>query len=126
MNKKIKTLIILMAACILILTACSVKNQNKAHYSLEEGKKIKDTYYYDVEEDFKAMSLEIDLELEKGEVEFELIDPNGEIQWTDKVDARKDFKEKKEFKKIVGRWDLIFKSINESGEGELNLEFNRK
>lgn len=115
-----------MAACILILIACTVKNQNKAHYSLEEGKKIKDTYYYDVEEDFKAMSLEIDLELEKGEVEFELIDPNGEIQWTDKVDARKDFKEKKEFKKIVGRWDLIFKSINESGEGELNLEFNRK
>lgn len=126
MNKKLKKLIVLTGVLSLILMSCAVKNQSKANYNIQEGQRIKDTYYYDVEEDFKGMSLEIDLILEKGEVEFELIDPDGEIRWNEKVDSTKEFKEKKEFEKLVGEWDLRFENVDESGEGKLNLEFNRK
>ncbi len=124
MNKKLKIFILL--AGLFILTACVVKNQSKAHYHIEEGQKIKDTYYYDVEENFDGMSLEIDLELEKGEVEFQLIDPNGKVRWEEKVNSSEDFEEKREFEKVVGKWELLFESIDESGEGSLDLEFNKK
>ncbi len=124
MNKKLKIFVILTLVSILI--SCGIKNQSKAHYNLQEGEQIKDTYYYEVEKGFKEITLKIDLELEKGEVEFRLVDPNGKIQWIETIDSTKKFNQTKELEKIIGKWDLIFDSINQSAEGRLSLEFNRK
>lgn len=110
---------------IIVLTGCIVKNQSSAHYIIKEGHKITDTYYYDVEDDFEGMKLEIDLTLTKGKVKFELKDPNGNIQWNGEVTSDKSLKETKDFDKISGKWTLTFESIDNLGEGELNLQFNR-
>ena len=110
---------------IIVLTGCIVKNQSSAHYIIKEGHKITDTYYYDVEDDFEGMKLEIDLILTKGKVKFELKDPNGNIQWNGEVTSDKSLKETKDFDKISGKWTLTFESIDNLGEGELNLQFNR-
>lgn len=88
-------------------------------------KKFTDTYSYNVEDDFKGMKLEINLNLTKGIVTFELKDPNGDIQWSGEVDSDKPLKEVKSFDKITGEWTLTFENVDNSGEGEMNLQFNR-
>ena len=126
MCKRQRKLVFLTTFLILVLSSCVSLNQSKAHYNIVEGEKIKDSYYYDLQENFKGMTLEIDLELVKGEVEFQLVDPNGQVRWTELVDSSQGFKETREFEKVVGNWDLLFESIDESAEGHLSLEFNRK
>ncbi len=126
MCKRQRKLVFLTTFLILVLSSCVSLNQSKAHYNIVEGEKIKDSYYYDLQENFKGMTLEIDLELVKGEVEFQLVDPNGQVRWTELVDSSQGFKETREFEKVVGNWDLLFESIDQSAEGHLSLEFNRK
>lgn len=77
--KKNLSLIIMIVTILSIMTGCIVRNQSSAHNTIEQGSKIKDTYIYNVEDDFKGMKLEINLTLTKGNVKFELKDPNGEI-----------------------------------------------
>jgi len=78
-----------------------------------------------VEDDFNGMKLEINLTLTKGEVEFELKDLNGDVKWDGKVTSEKSLNEIREFEKIVGKLTLIFDSIENTGEGKLELQFNR-
>ncbi|WP_291582634.1 hypothetical protein [Clostridium sp. UBA6640] len=124
MKRKVAAMAVI-GILIIVLTGCIVKNQSSAHYIIEEGHKIADTYYYDVEDDFEGMKLEIDLTLTKGKVKFELKDPNGNIQWNGEVTSDKSLKETKDFDKISGKWTLTFENIDNSGEGKLNLQFNR-
>ncbi|MPM01948.1 hypothetical protein SDC9_48188 [bioreactor metagenome] len=123
--KKNLSLIIMIVTILSIMTGCIVRNQSSAHNTIEQGSKIKDTYIYKVEDDFKGMKLEINLTLTKGNVKFELKDPNGDIQWSEEVTSDKPLKEIKSFDKIVGDWTLTFESIDNSGEGEFDLQFNR-
>ncbi|WP_077369175.1 hypothetical protein [Anaerosalibacter sp. Marseille-P3206] len=123
--KKRLTFIIIIGVFLLAMTGCIVRNQSSAHYSIKEGSKITDTYSYNVEDDFKGMKLKINLNLTKGIVTFELKDPNGDIQWSGEVDSDKPLKEVKSFDKITGEWTLTFENVDNSGEGELNLQFNR-
>lgn len=123
--KRNLSLIIMIVTILSIMTGCIVRNQSSAHNTIEQGSKIKDTYIYNVEDDFKGMKLEINLTLTKGNVKFELKDPNGEIQWREEATSDKPLKETKSFDKIVGDWTLTFESIDNSGEGKLDLQFNR-
>lgn len=118
-------LTIIVVMIFFIMTGCIVRNQSSAHNTIEQGSKIKDTYIYNVEDNFKGMKLEINLTLTKGNVKFELKDPNGDIQWSEEVTSDKPLKEIKSFNKIVGDWTLTFESIDNSGEGEFDLQFNR-
>lgn len=124
MKRKLPILLI-MVSLILGMTGCVVRDQSSAHYAITEGQKITDTYSYTVEEDFNGMKLEMNLTLTKGEVEFELKDPNGDIKWDGKATSEKSINEIREFEKIVGEWTLIFNSIDNTGEGKLALQFNR-
>ncbi len=124
MKRRISILII-MLSLIFGMTGCIVRNQSSAHYTIKEGQRVTDTYSYTVEDDFNGMKLEINLTLTKGEVEFELKDPNGDIRWDGKATSEQSIKEINEFEKIVGEWTLIFNSIENSGEGEIKLQFNR-
>ncbi|QUH21019.1 hypothetical protein [Alkaliphilus sp. B6464] len=124
MKRKFPILII-MVSLIFGMTGCIIRNQSSAHNTITEGQKITDTYIYTVEDDFNGMKLEINLALTKGEVEFELKDPNGVIKWDGKATSEKSINEIREFEKIVGEWTLIFKSIDNTGEGKLELQFNR-
>lgn len=45
--------------------------------------------------------------------------------WNEEVNADKLFKELKNFDKIVENWPLTFESIDNSGEGKYELQFNR-
>ncbi len=124
MKRKLPILII-MVSLILGMTGCIVRNQSSAHNTITEGQKMTDTYSYTVDDDFNGMKLEINLVLAKGEVEFELKDPNGDIKWDGKATSEKSINEIREFEKIVGKWTLIFNSIDSTGEGKLELQFNR-
>lgn len=123
--KKSLTITLILGLFIFMLTGCIVRNHSSAHNTITEGSKITDTYSYTVEDDFKGMKLEINLALTKGKVKFELKDPNGDVQWSEEVTADKSFKELKNFDKIVGNWTLTFESIDNSGEGKYELQFNR-
>lgn len=123
--KRNLSLTIIIGMIFFVMTGCIVRNQSSAHNTIEQGTKISDTYTYTVEDDFKGMKLEINLTLTKGNVKFELKDPNGDIQWSEEVTSDKPLKEIKSFDKIVGDWTLIFESIDNSGEGKLDLQFNR-
>ncbi|MCR1950610.1 MULTISPECIES: hypothetical protein [unclassified Clostridium] len=108
-----------------IMTGCVVRNKSSAHNTIKEGTEISDIYTYNVEDDFKRMKLEINLTLNKGKVKFELKDPNGNIQWSEEVTTDKALKEIKSFDKVVGEWTLTFENIDNTGEGEFDLQFNR-
>ncbi len=124
MKRKLLILIIVLSL-IVGMTGCIVRNQSSAHYTIKEGQKVTDTYSYTVEDDFNGMKLEINLELTKGDVEFELKDPNGDLRWDGKATSEKSINEIREFEKIVGEWTLIFNSIDNTGEGKIELQFNR-
>lgn len=124
MKRKLPILIIIVSL-IFGITGCIVRNQSSAHNTITEGNKFTDTYSYTVEDDFNGMKLEINLTLTKGEVAFELKDPNGDIKWDGKATSEKSINEIKEFEKIVGEWTLIFNSIDNTGEGKLELQFNK-
>ncbi|EJO5349155.1 hypothetical protein NRP93_003313 [Clostridium botulinum] len=122
-----KKLTFLMVICILLLgmTGCIVRDQSSAHKTINEGSKFTDTYKYTVKDDFKGMKLKINLTLNKGQVSFKLKDPNGNVKWEGKVTSDKPMNETKEFDKIVGEWNLTFENVNNSGDGKLELQFNR-
>ncbi|GAA0732778.1 hypothetical protein [Clostridium oceanicum] len=124
MKRKL-TLLVILSIFLLSLTGCIIKNESSAHYTLKKGSKITDTYDYTVEDNFKGMKLKINLILTKGKVKFTLKDPEGNIQWSETVTSNKPLKETKKFNKKVGKWTLKFENINKSGEGKLNLQFNR-
>lgn len=123
--KKWLTFIILMGVFLFAITGCIVRNQSLANYNIKEGFAFTDNYSYNVEDDFKGMKLEINLTLTKGKVAFELKDPNGDIQWGGEVNSDEPLNEVKSFDKITGEWALTFENVDNSGEGELNLQFNR-
>lgn len=123
MKKRIILILSILIVSVLV-TGCIVKNESKASYSIKEGQSIHDTYYYEVKENFDGMSLKIEVELTKGEVEFELIDPEGNVRWTEIVNSEEEFIEVKEFEKLVGDWNLYFESIDNKAEGKLRLKFN--
>lgn len=125
MKRKLTILTIIIGIFIFSAVGCVVRNQSSAHNTIKEGSKFSDTYNYDVEEDFKGMKLEVKLALKKGKVKFELKDPNGDIKWSEEVTSDKKFNETKEFEKIVGEWTLTFENIDLSGDGDLQLQFNR-
>ncbi|MDI9217200.1 hypothetical protein [Clostridium tertium] len=123
--KRNLSLAIIIGMIFFTMTGCIVRNQSSAQNTIKEGTEIRDIYTYNVEEDFKGMELEINLTLTKGKVKFELKDPNGDIQWSEEVTTDKPLKEIKSFDKVVGEWTLTFESIDNSGEGEFDLQFNR-
>lgn len=118
-------LAIIIGMIFLIMTGCVVKNQSSAQNTIKEGTEIRDIYTYNVEEDFKGIELEINLILTKGNVKFELKDPNGDIQWSEEATTDKPLNATKSFDKVVGEWTLTFENIDNSGEGEFDLQFNR-
>ncbi|PKM49187.1 MAG: hypothetical protein CVV02_17120 [Firmicutes bacterium HGW-Firmicutes-7] len=123
--KKWVIFIIVMGVFLFAITGCIVRNQSSANYSIKEGFEFTDTYSYNVEDDFKGMKLKINLTLTKGKVSFELKDPNGDIKWSGDVNLDEPLNEVKSFDKITGEWTLTFENVDNSGEGELNLQFNR-
>ncbi|WP_195266835.1 hypothetical protein [Clostridium sp. 1001275B_160808_H3] len=125
MIKRNLVLSIIIGIILFMMTGCIVRNQSSAHNTIKEGIEISDIYTYNVEEDFKGMKLEINLIITKGNVKFELRDPNGDIEWSEKVTSDKPLKETKSFDKVVGEWTLTFENIDNLGEGEFDLQFNR-
>ena len=90
--KKSLTITLILGLFIFMLAGCVVRNQSSAHNTITEGAKITDTCNYTVEDNFKGMKLEINLALTKGNVKFELKDPNGDVQWSEEVTTDKSFK----------------------------------
>ncbi|GMQ62945.1 hypothetical protein [Vallitalea maricola] len=120
---------IFMIVCIFILTLTSciyVEDESKSKYDIQKGKKITDTYYYEVKENFEGIKLNIQLDIEEGKVEFELKNPNGDIEWSNVVEGEINYNETKEFEKVVGKWTLNFNSIDNSAQGNLKIKFNKK
>lgn len=122
---KSKIVCVVITLVIMTITGCYyVEDESNAKYDIQKGK-ITDNYYYDVEDDFEGMKLNIKLEVNEGKVSYELKDPNGEVQWSNVVEGETTYDKVKEFEKIVGKWTLEFESINNEAEGKLNIKFNK-
>lgn len=123
---KSKIVCVVITLVIMTITGCYyVEDESNAKYDIQKGKKITDNYYYDVEDDFEGMKLNIKLEVNEGKVSYELKDPNGKVQWSNVVEGETTYDEVKEFEKIVGKWTLEFESINNEAEGKMNIKFNK-
>ncbi|MCT4508471.1 MAG: hypothetical protein N4A48_06870 [Tepidibacter sp.] len=118
----IKKRVVLLMCSVFILTGCNNISESSVYNKF--SKELNDVYYFDVEEGFKEVKLEIDLNVEKGSVKFELKNPNEDVGWSEVVKG--DFHEIKDLDKIEGKWELRFESLDSDTNGELNIKFSGK
>jgi hypothetical protein len=70
----------------------------------------------------KSHTLEIDLEVEAGQISAELTDPNGDVQWSEVFEAPAKFDESFTLDLIVGDWTLKITLDEASGNYSVRWE----
>lgn len=93
------------------LAIASARSGNHAdvHYTTQfkfNGETKLETARYTVQDNMKAQSLALHLEVRKGEISWSFSDPAGEVHWKGELTEGQKLEEERELARIQGDWTL--------------------
>lgn len=126
--KKINIAVGLILVITLLFSGCVNQTFRGSHTTkhsiMDSPKSFAESYEIDIKNDFTSFNVKIDFKLKEGKLSWQLIDPKGEVIWSEAISDKDRLKETKSFKPIPGKWIINF--TGEKAAGDFLIEGKAK